>query len=680
MEKQRLNFDVEQTDIIDENPDSQFATAKVRVFSSGESRNDTYCSEEALQATAHTIDNKPIVYNISKVFGDFGTHDEPENTLIAGFAVPGSQQFERLDDGRLSLSVLAKIWKRYAPIAMDIFKRDGGKKKVSVEVDLLDGEEKPNGIKDMKDFVYSAICILGDLVTEASPSAQLEMMSFAEENKKYKEAVELEFGSYEGIDMSIPENVKRNVAKGLELYKRYNKGATSVSLASARFIAKNEKITPEKLRHIAKIHKSDKFKNMTKSPPSDEYIAYMLYGGKEGMNWSMEINKQLDDQDSKQLSYFGDILTFPYKSKKDINPALKGIDPPLSLAQANAIARQADAIGADEKKNGWAIAISSFKKAHVAKDGRWVKKENMSYDFSLNSAQIIETLNNSLSEFTYGENNYRRYWVLAYDSDEGYVFIADSFENKNYRAKYNLTGNKGVIDLESKEEVINAGWLPVKENINMEEEKKKEEMATEIPKEDEKKEEEMAVKEPEKKEEEMAAKEPAKESPEDEKKEEEKEKEEMSLDQNLDVAAFLAMLANETDAYSAIVREEYAKEEKNFAKMFEAMCGKMAKMAEDNKNLLAYKKDIEKRQFEFEVNSTMKYIEEKSTIPQEKKDYLLEESKKFSLENIDGWKNLAKATGLEFAKVESTETEELQFANPWLTIEPNKKKSAWDSL
>ena len=682
MKKQRLNFDVEQTDIIDENPDSQFATAKVRVFSSGESRNDTYCSEEALQATAHTIDNKPIVYNISNVFGDFGTHEEPRDTLIAGFAVPGSQQFERLDDGRLSLSVITKIWKRYAPIAMDIFKRDGGKKKVSVEVDLLDGEEKPNGLKDMKDFVYSAICILGDLVTEASPGAQLEMMSFAEENKKYKEAVELEFGSYEGIDMSIPENVKRNVAKGLELYRQYNKGATSVSLASARHIIKNEKITPEKLRHIAKVHNSGKFKNMTKSPPSDEYIAYMLYGGKEGMNWSMEINKQLEDQDSKQLSYFGDILTFPYKSKEDMNPALKGIDPPLSLAQANEIARQADAIGGEY---GWPTAIKSWKDRHKVVDGRWVKKENMSYDFSLNSAQIIETLNNSLSEFTYGENMYRRYWVLAYDSDEGYVFIADSYENKNYRAKYNLTGNKGVIDLDSKEEVINAGWLPVKENINMEEEKKKEEMEAEVPKEGEKKE-EMAVEEPKKespeeeKKEQKEEGEDKKESPEEEKKEEEKEKEEMSLDQNLDVAAILAMLANETDAYSAIVKEEYVKEEKNFAKMFEAMCGKMAKMAEDNKNLLAYKKNIEKQQFEFEVNSTMKYIEEKSTIPQEKKDYLLEESKKFSLENIDGWKNLAKATGLEFAKVESSEPEELQFANPWLTIDPNKKKSAWDSL
>jgi hypothetical protein len=667
---EHLNFEIEQSDIIDENPDSQFATAKVRVFSSGESRNDTYCSEEVLQATAHTIDNKPIVYNVDNIFGDFGSHVDPSKTLIAGFAVPGSQKFERLPDGRLSLSILARLWKRYSPAAMEIFKRDGGRKKISVEIDLLDGEENPNGIKNMKDFVYSAICVLGDLVTEASPGAQLEMMSFAEENKKYKEAVALEFGSYEDVDFTIPPEVKKNVSKGLELYKQYNKGATSVSLASARHIIKNDVITPEKVRHIAKIHKSNKFTNMTKNPPSENWISYMLYGGKEGMNWSMEVSNKLDEQDSKELSYFGEVLTFPYKSKEDINPSLKGIDPPISVKDGNEIAKQADAIGGEY---GWPTAIKSWKNRHKVVDGRWVKKENMSYDFSLNSAQVIEVLNNSLSEFTYGENNYRRYWVLAYDSDDNFVFIADSLENRNYRAKYNLTGNKGVIDLDSKEEVINAGWLPVKENINMEEEKKKEEMATEIPKE-----EEMAIEEPEKKEEEMAAEEPVKESPEEEKKEEEKEKEEMSLDQNLDVAAILAMLANETDAYSSIVKEEYAKEEKNFAKMFEAMCGKMSKMAEENKQLKSFKEDVEKRQFDFSINSTMKDIEEHSTMPQDKKDYLMEESKKFNLETVDAWRNLAKAEAFEFSIKSEDESKELRFANPWGTKDSTKKSSLWD--
>jgi len=63
----------------------------------------------------------------------------------------------------------------------------------------------------------------------------------------------------------------------------------------------------------------------------------------------------------------------PYQSLKDINPALKGIRPKITLEQANDIADQADAIGAD--KGGWGIAIKQFKKTHTVRGGKWVKRE-----------------------------------------------------------------------------------------------------------------------------------------------------------------------------------------------------------------------------------------------------------------------------------------------------------------
>lgn len=599
MEK-HLNFEVEDANIIEENPDSQFATAKVLAFSSGESRNDTYCSEEVLQSTAPSIYNKPILYNINNIFDDFNSHIDPSKSLIAGFVVPDSAEFVRLPDNRLSLSVLIKLWKRYSPKAMEIFKRDGGKKKVSVEVDLIDSEEQPNGFLNMKNFVYSGICILGDLVTEASPGAQLEMMSFAKENEEYKEAVKMEFGCYDDIDFTVPENVKKNSEKGLALYKEYGRGATSVSLAHARFIAKNGKITADRIKSMKKIFKSEKFKHMTKSPPSDEYITYMLYGGSDGLAWSEEMYAKIDEQDSKQMSYFGKDVTFPYDSLKDANPAIRGIDPPVSLAQANAIARQAEAIGNDDEVNGWAVAISSFKKTHTVKDGKWVKKETE------------------------------------------------------------------MEDLEKKEEM--AVEKPEKEE--MAEEPKKEEMAEEKPEEkkEEEKEEMAADSEEEKKEEEQEKKD----EPEEEKKEEK-----MSNDQNLDVAATLTMLANETDAYSNMVKAEYAKEEKDYAKMFEAMCGKMCQMAEETKNLKSFKADIQKEQFDFAVNSTMKDIEEHSTMPQEKRDYLIEKSKEFSLETIDGWRNLAKAEAFNFATKNEDENKELHFSTPWGTKGTKKVSSLW---
>jgi len=55
----------------------------------------------------------------------------------------------------------------------------------------------------------------------------------------------------------------------------------------------------------------------------------------------------------------------------DVNPAVRGIKPPVTLEQANAIADQADAIGG---KFGWPTAISSFRKTHTVVRGRWVRR------------------------------------------------------------------------------------------------------------------------------------------------------------------------------------------------------------------------------------------------------------------------------------------------------------------
>jgi hypothetical protein len=63
----------------------------------------------------------------------------------------------------------------------------------------------------------------------------------------------------------------------------------------------------------------------------------------------------------------------PYPTLKDINPSLKGIRPRIDLEQANQIAAQADAIGAE--KGGWGIAIKNFKKTHTVRGGKWTKRE-----------------------------------------------------------------------------------------------------------------------------------------------------------------------------------------------------------------------------------------------------------------------------------------------------------------
>jgi hypothetical protein len=585
-----LDFDVDNAEIFDLDSNSEFLTATIDAFSTGSSRNNTYCDRESLERCSSTIYEKPILFTIDKRFSDFYTHIDPQkqDNLIAGFVVPNSGKIVENEDGRSTLQVQAKIWARYAKSFLDVFKfSNSAKKKVSVEVALLDSDEASDGTLNMKNWIFSGICVLGDLITEASPGAKI-VMNFAQANEEYKMAFLTEFTSkYDDIDFTIPQSVKANAKKGLELRKEHGRGGTSVGMASARYLVSHSTISPEKIKHIAKYfprHKGDNLEDKT----SNGWIAWQLWGGSPSWKWAQGIVEKMSERDAKNMSYF-DTMTFPYKSVGDMNPSLRGIDPPITVSQGNEITKQADAIGSDDKKNGWAIAISNFKKSHEVKDGKWVKKEK-------------------------------------------------------------------------------------KEVMSMQDEKEE-------------------VKEEEKRFEEVQQEEP--ETPEEHKQEpQEEDHENMSLNANLDVKAMLAMLRGETADYEEVSKEfskdgkmdfgmlAYAMYEK-MCKMSEEIAGnteKMSKMEEDskaymseNEELKKFKADIESKQFEFEVASTLKEVE--FEIPNVEMAELKEDAKNFSIYTIEGWKNKVKATAFSFSK-KTKEDKVFSVGLPFAGND-NKNKSLW---
>ena len=377
MGKQKLSFTVENVDLIEDNPNSRFSILSLDFFASGKNLNETFISEETLLRTANSIKNVPIVWKYDPVLDDAWTHTNDE--IACGFIPQESEITHReLPDGRTMLNTKCLVWKKFSGKILDFFKRDGNKP-ISVEISVNDSKEIGNGLTELLDYVYEAVTVLGSLITPAIPLAKATVLQFA---KEYEEDFQKEFSSrYDSIDFTIPENIKNNAKDTLEKYKNNGKG-TSVTLAMGRFLSKNEKITPDKIRAIYKFFQRN---------PEDEFFIG-LYGGKEAALWSKEIVEKMDKLDSEHVSYFNGngnnggeenmdaILTFPYKTMKDVNPAIKGIDPPVTLGQANEIAKAADAIGTDESKNGWAIAIAQFKKNHKVENGHWVKKEKMADD------------------------------------------------------------------------------------------------------------------------------------------------------------------------------------------------------------------------------------------------------------------------------------------------------------
>ena len=603
MKTRFISFDTE-TEIVDENPDSRFLTAKIQAFSSGKNLHNMICDESILKNTAKTIYNVPVIYNIAKYTNSFGNHVEADKSLIAGFVDSNSAEFVRLDDGRLSLNVRARISKRYSPKVIDILKKESGRVPVSVEMELVDSEELEDGSVVMKDFTYFAVCLLAPEIQPAIPDAHIKVLSFAKENELVKNEYDLEFSNkYYDIDFTIPQKVKDTANKALKSYKEKGINATSVSLAMGRFLSNNEKITPEKIRMMAKFFNR-------KSVPNAFVMGF--YGGQEGAKWSNQMNKSLDEIDKRKPVYFennGEIITFPYKSLKDVNPALKGIDPPISLAQANAIAKQADAIGTDEKKNGWAISIASFKKTHKVENGRWVKKENMSKEST------------------------------------------DDLEEKNLPEKEEKLVDKNK---ELKEENLSVDEFASNKDSELEDQEENKEEESEKDNEEEDNEEQ--------------------------ENEEKSEKENMSLDGNIDVAAMLKILEAETEEYKDLV-EKNESGNMDFQKLSTMLYAKICEMSEkadkdkeaylsENESLKEFKADIEAKQFAFEVEATLSEVSD--TMPKDKIAEHREDSKNFSLENIDAWKNKVKAVAFSYAKEKKPSDNINRVAMPWL----NSTKSA----
>ncbi len=290
----KLKFAVEDIHLLEDSSidTSQFSLLRVDAFATGKSLHDTYVTEETLRKTAKTILQKPFVFVIDERFSDLGTHNSKE--VAAGFVPHNSRlDFKQLEDGRVMLCVDVLIWRRYSNNLIEYFQRDGGRKGVSVEIEIFESRENSsNGLLEIVDFCYNAITGLGDMIQSAIPNAEAVMV-FSKEFAEAKNGYELS-SKYDEVDFTIPPQIKKNANKALEAKK-----GSSVALAMARYLIANEKITPERIYQINKFFKNKNLKEM-------DAIALGLYGGKQGYTWAKDLGDKINSIDSKRLSYYAD--------------------------------------------------------------------------------------------------------------------------------------------------------------------------------------------------------------------------------------------------------------------------------------------------------------------------------------------------------------------------------------
>lgn len=175
----KYNFEVDNFKVIKENSNSQFMTVQIDVCRSGDNSHQMPISKDAIKYAAESIKGKPIL--AAFVGDDFGGHDESE--VPVGFFQEDKPELVERDD-ELYLRSIGKIWKRYFENVKEIFEKKDGKTDVSMEVELLKGEEPENGKKGKIDlFSILGVTLLG--VNPSIQGSQAQVLSFAELKTEY---------------------------------------------------------------------------------------------------------------------------------------------------------------------------------------------------------------------------------------------------------------------------------------------------------------------------------------------------------------------------------------------------------------------------------------------------------------------------------------------------------------
>lgn len=175
---------------------TSFHEAVVRIMSDGENNNGTYFTKEAIEKALWSIKNIPLVGLFKEDENNFGGHepvyevrdgkmDVMFNTTPFGVIHESAKQwFEVVEENGVKKEYLVSeclFWKRQK--GYDLLK-EKGKFAVSMEIEVLDGEFNDSiEFYEIKDFMFTAIAILGKGVEPCFQSANVQLFS---KNSEYE--------------------------------------------------------------------------------------------------------------------------------------------------------------------------------------------------------------------------------------------------------------------------------------------------------------------------------------------------------------------------------------------------------------------------------------------------------------------------------------------------------------
>lgn len=188
--KNLLNIDTSEYELLPDvdkhTMDGRFKKVKIWVAHTGENLNATAFSRESLLKLSETLPYTPIVGYVKKDENgeDFLGH-EREITIDRdgmtieylgvpyGFVPETPNEKIELREGKEWLTTEGYLWTKFDK-TLNIFDNANGRKSQSMEIEALDGYTDENGVYNIEDSVFSALCILGEGVRPAMQGSTIE--------------------------------------------------------------------------------------------------------------------------------------------------------------------------------------------------------------------------------------------------------------------------------------------------------------------------------------------------------------------------------------------------------------------------------------------------------------------------------------------------------------------------
>lgn len=178
--------------------DERFIPVKLKIVHSGLTAKGFYFTEDSLYSAAHTLCNVPILAKFSKETQDAMGHEYSIKRSKIGKehylhfeevpigVIPESSEIDiAYENDQLFMFATGLIWERYANEMKYVLQRDE-EKQISMEIVVMDGEQKPDGTTEVKEFGFSGITILGQSYVPGVTGAVIKILQnhFAELGEK----------------------------------------------------------------------------------------------------------------------------------------------------------------------------------------------------------------------------------------------------------------------------------------------------------------------------------------------------------------------------------------------------------------------------------------------------------------------------------------------------------------